>query len=234
MEWLWAGFGMGLLGSFHCAGMCGPIALALPFNATNRLSHLTGNVIYQFGRITTYAFIGLLFGFLGRGFSLAGIQQPLSIGLGIFMILIVVLPKLFNTHKSPRILQIAIQGVKKGLGNFLKKRGYFALYTTGILNGLLPCGLVYMALLGAIGIGDPLMSSTFMAFFGLGTFPMMFTIALAGNFLSIKWRTLFNKAVPYFVIVLGIVFILRGLGIGIKYLSPPDQALQINQTEECH
>ncbi len=234
MEWLWAGFGMGLLGSFHCAGMCGPIALALPFNSTNRLSHLTGNVIYQFGRITTYALIGLLFGFIGRGFSLAGIQQPLSVFLGVFMILLVILPRVFNTHKTPRFLQTSISAIKKALGSFLKKRGYTALYTTGLLNGLLPCGLVYMALLGAVGIGDPKMSSAFMLFFGLGTFPMMFSIAFLGNFLSQQWRSFFNKAVPYAVILLGLVFILRGLGIGIKYISPPTKALQINQTEECH
>jgi len=234
MEWLWAGFGMGLLGSFHCAGMCGPIALSLPFSQTNGHSHLIGNVLYQLGRITTYGFIGFLFGLIGRGFSLAGIQQPLSIALGMLMILVVLLPKIFNTHKTPSFLRKAIQGVKNGLGFYIKKRGYFSLYITGILNGFLPCGLVYMALLGAVGIGHPLLSSAFMLFFGLGTFPMMFGIALTGKFISTTWRNFFTKVVPYFVILLGLVFILRGLGIGIKYLSPPDAALQINQTEECH
>jgi sulfite exporter TauE/SafE len=234
MEWVWAGFGMGLLGSFHCAGMCGPIALSLPFSTNNQYSHLTGNVLYQLGRVTTYGIIGFIFGFIGRGFSLAGIQQPLSIGIGILMILLVLLPKLFNTHQSPSILKNVILGVKKSLAKYLHKRGYFALYTTGVLNGFLPCGLVYMALLGAIGIGSPMQSGLFMVFFGLGTFPMMFGIALTGKFISLKWRRLFNKAVPYFIVILGIIFILRGLGIGIKYLSPSDGALQIQQTEECH
>ena len=111
MEWVWAGFGMGLLGSFHCAGMCGPIALSLPFSTNNQYSHLTGNVLYQLGRVTTYGIIGFIFGFIGRGFSLAGIQQPLSIGIGILMILLVLLPKLFNTHQSPSILKNVILGL---------------------------------------------------------------------------------------------------------------------------
>lgn len=234
MEWLWAGFGLGLLGSLHCAGMCGPIALALPFSNTSKSLQLFGNVSYQLGRVVTYGLIGLLFGTIGRGFSLAGIQQPLSIALGILMILVVVLPRIFNTHKSPVFLQKSVNLVKVSMGNFLKRRGLFALFTTGLLNGLLPCGLVYMALLGALGIGSPVMSSAFMVFFGLGTFPMMFGIALAGNLISSKWRNIFTKAIPYFVVLLGMVFILRGLGIGIKYISPPDGALQINQTEECH
>ena len=234
MEWLWAGFGMGILGSLHCAGMCGPIALALPFHPQNKSLQLLGNVLYQLGRITTYGFIGFLFGLIGRGFSLAGIQQPLSILLGVLMILVVILPKIFNTHKTPIIITQFINKIKFGLGKFLQKRGLFALYTTGVLNGFLPCGLVYMALLGALGIGSPAESSVFMIFFGLGTFPMMFAIALTGSFISVKWRNVFNKAVPYFVILLGIVFILRGLGIGIKYISPPDKSLQINQTEQCH
>ena len=225
---------MGLLGSLHCAGMCGPIALALPFNQENKTLQLTGNVLYQMGRITTYGVIGLLFGFIGRGFSLAGIQQPLSIALGAIMILIVLLPRMFNTHSTPSILSKFILQIKQKLGFFLQKRGLFALYTTGFLNGFLPCGLVYMALLAALGIGSPLESSFFMIFFGVGTFPMMFAIAFTGNFISVKWRNLFNKAVPYFVVLLGIVFILRGLGIGIKYISPPSKSLQINQVEQCH
>lgn len=234
MEWLWAGFGIGFLGSLHCAGMCGPIALAIPFNASNKGLHLLGNISYQFGRIVTYSIIGLLFGLIGRGFSLAGIQQPLSIAIGAIMIAVILLPRLFNTHKTPGFLAQAIQKLKLYLGQFIVKKGLPALFVTGLLNGLLPCGLVYMALLGAIGIGSPLNSAMFMAFFGLGTFPMMFAVALSGNFISIRWRNLFNRAIPYFVVLLGIVFILRGLGIGIKYISPPEQALQINQTEECH
>ncbi len=234
MAWFWAAFGLGFLGSLHCAGMCGPIALALPFNKGNLTMHLAGNVFYQLGRITTYTFIGLLFGSIGRGFSLAGIQQPVSIALGVLMIAAILLPKVINLHKTPGFLQRAIISLKKQMGAFLQRRGLGALFTTGLLNGFLPCGLVYMALLGALGIGSPMESALFMTAFGLGTFPMMFAIAFTGNFISVKWRSIFNKAVPYFVVVLGLIFILRGMGLGIKFLSPPDKALQVNQTEKCH
>lgn len=234
MEWLWAGFGMGLLGSFHCTGMCGPIALALPISSQNKTTQFAENILYQLGRISSYALIGLLFGFVGRGFSLAGIQQPLSIFLGVLMIAIILLPKVFKTHHSPKFLQKIIWPIKTKLGRMLQKKGFLARYITGILNGFLPCGLVYMALLGALGIGSPWQSSAFMIFFGLGTFPMMFAIALTGNFISVKWRSIFTKTVPYFVVILGLIFILRGLGIGINYISPPDKSLQINATENCH
>ena len=234
MNWIWAAFGLGFVGSLHCAGMCGPLALALPFSQEKGFLQLVGNTVYQLGRITTYAVIGLLFGFIGRGFSLAGIQQPLSITLGVAMILIILLPKVFPLHRTPPVLQKAVINLKKQLGSFLKKRGIGAFYTPGLLNDLLLCGLVYMALLGALGIGSPLESAAFMAAFGFGTFPMMFGIALTGSFISLKWRNIFNKAVPYAVVVLGIIFILRGMGLGIKFISPPDKALEIEQTESCH
>jgi sulfite exporter TauE/SafE len=234
MAWLWAAFGLGILGSLHCAGMCGPIALALPFNREHIGLHLTGNVFYQLGRIFTYAFIGLLFGTIGRGFSLAGIQQPLSIAVGALMIGAILVPRIINLHRSPGFLQRGINWLKAQMGNYLKRRGLGALFVTGLLNGFLPCGLVYMALIGALGIGSPLESAGFMTFFGLGTFPMMFAIALTGNFISVKWRSIFNRAVPYVVVMLGLVFILRGMGLGIKFLSPPDKALQVEQTEQCH
>ena len=234
MNWIWAAFGLGFVGSLHCAGMCGPLALALPFSQKQGAQQVIGNTIYQLGRIFTYAIIGFLFGLIGRGFSLAGIQQPLSISLGVAMILIILLPKIFPLHRTPPFLQKPILTLKKKLGLFLKREGFGAFFITGLLNGLLPCGLVYMALLGALGIGNPMYSAAFMAAFGFGTFPMMFGIALTGGFISVKWRSLFNKAVPYAVVVLGLIFILRGMGLGIKFLSPPDAALQIDQTESCH
>ena len=234
MHWILAAFGLGFIGSLHCAGMCGPLALALPFNQQKGIMQLVGNTTYQLGRVTTYAFIGLLFGFIGRGFSLAGIQQPLSITLGIAMILIILVPRLFPLHRTPAFLQKGVITLKKQLGSFLNKRGIGAFYITGVLNGFLPCGLVYMALLGALGIGSPLDSAAFMAAFGFGTFPMMFGIALTGSFISLTWRKRFSKAVPYAVVLLGIIFILRGMGLGIAFVSPPTQALEINQTQSCH
>lgn len=233
MDWLWIGFGIGLVGSFHCAGMCGPIALALPTARASTSQQLAANVLYQLGRITTYASIGLLFGFFGRGFSLAGIQQPVSIFIGLTMVATVLVPRLFNLHKSPKFMQNLVLWIKKKLGHSLQKRGLTTLYITGLLNGLLPCGLVYMALLGALGIGTPMQSSAFMAAFGFGTFPMMFAIAFSGNLLSIKWRRALNKTVPYAVVILGTLLVLRGLGLGVHLVSPPNNALQIENQQEC-
>jgi len=234
MNWFLAAFGIGFLGSLHCAGMCGPIALAMPAAQGNRWVQLLSNLSYQIGRIVTYGFIGLLFGLIGRGFSIAGIQQPLSIALGVLMILAVVLPQVVKINQTPKILQTSISNLKKNMGNFLRKRGLSARFATGMLNGLLPCGLVYMALLGALGIGSPWLSSGFMVFFGLGTFPVMFFIAFSGQIISVKWRNIFNKVAPYAVVVLGLIFVLRGMGLGIKYISPLNNALQVEATEQCH
>ena len=224
---------MGLVGSLHCAGMCGPIAFALPFDRSHWFKSFLGNYLYQFGRIFTYGFLGLMIGFIGRGFSLSGLQQPLSIGVGIIMILAVVLPQLPIFRKAQSSFTLKVSKIKSLLGVYIHKKSYRALFITGLINGLLPCGLVYMALLGALGMGNAIEGSLFMILFGIGTFPMMFIIGFLGNILSAGVRKKFQKAVPIFVFVIGVLFILRGSGLGIKYLSPSDGSLQIEQTQEC-
>ncbi len=77
---------LGLIGSLHCVGMCGPIALALPLNRDSRWQVVKGNLFYSIGRLTTYLLIGMLLGTVGQGFAFAGWQQTFSIVLGSLMI----------------------------------------------------------------------------------------------------------------------------------------------------
>lgn len=229
-----AGFVMGVIGSMHCVGMCGPIAFALPYDRSKWFPAFLSNYTYQLGRIITYGLLGIIAGLIGRGFSLGGWQQPLSISIGLIMILLVTLPKIKGLQFLNTKLTIGVGKVKSLLGLYIKKRSYKALFITGLINGLLPCGLVYMALLGALGMQTPLQGGLFMLLFGLGTFPLMFLMGYLGNIFKPGVKLKFQKAIPVLVFFMGVLFVLRGMGLGIKYISPPSDSLQINQTEVCH
>mgnify|MGYP001819177843 CR=1 FL=1 len=209
--------------------MCGPIAFVLPVNKHSKLQSVFGTSLYHLGRIFGYSIIGLLFGLLGKGLYLAGFQQRLSILIGLVMILIVITPTRFlNQFHLTRPLYQIIGKVKSKLGLYLKKTSLKALFAIGFFNGFLPCGLVYMALLGAISTGNIFYGAAYMAVFGLGTVPLMTGAIYLGNFLKVSVRNKIQKAIPIFVIVIGLLFILRGLGLGIPYVSPADTKLLIS------
>ena len=224
----------GLLGSFHCIGMCGPIAFILPVDRSNNFKKVSQIILYHLGRIITYSLIGLLFGLLGKSFYLFGFQQQLSIAVGIIMIVIVIIPyKTFNKYNLSKPLFKVISKVKSALGKELKKKTPDTFLTIGFLNGFLPCGLVYMALFGALASGDALHGSLYMAVFGIGTIPLMTTAIYFGNFLTGKVRRYITKAIPVIVVLMGLLFILRGLGLGIPFLSPPPVSQEVSAEYEC-
>ena len=222
---------LGILGSFHCAGMCGPIALALPLNNNNWLTRIFSTLIYNFGRTFTYSLLGLLFGLIGKGFQMGGFQQVVSIITGVIMILTVLFPLMFK-HKFKTKSFFLISGIQNKLSRMFLVSSYISLFSIGILNGLLPCGLVYTAVALAITSNDSINGMFAMIAFGLATSPMLIIISIIGNSLSIAIRKTFTKIIPYIVIVIGILFILRGLNLGIKYISPVDKVLT-PYTESC-
>lgn len=225
----------GLLGSFHCIGMCGPIAFMLPVDRNNRLRRISQIFLYHFGRLLTYSIIGLIFGFLGKSFYLFGIQQYLSIAIGIIMIVIVLIPyKTFNKYNFSKPLYKVISKVKSALGKELKKKTSDTFLTIGFLNGFLPCGLVYMALFGALATGNAWQGSLYMFLFGLGTIPLMTTAIYFGNFLTGKVRSYITKAIPVIVVIMGMLFVLRGLGLGIPYVSPLPATQEVSADYECN
>ena len=220
---------LGLLGSFHCIGMCGPIAFVLPLDRSSRAKMLFQTFLYHFGRLLTYSIIGLVFGLIGKGLYLAGFQQRLSILMGIIMILSVTIPvRFFNKFKISQPLYKLIGKVKQQLGLYLNKKSNKSIFLIGFFNGFLPCGLVYMALIGSIASSNALSGSFYMFVFGLGTVPMMTLAVYAGNFLKVSLRNKIQKAIPVFVVIIGLLFILRGLGLGIPYISPSDTKLIIS------
>jgi uncharacterized protein len=233
---LWTAFIIGLLGSFHCVGMCGPIALALPLNTGSWTSRIGGTLLYNSGRILTYIMLGAIFGLLGKGIQLAGFQLWASILIGSIMILMVVFPMIMGSR-------ISVNTIFRGYTHHLFSRfqklfhkgSASSFFSIGLLNGFLPCGLVYVGVAGAINTGNISTSMFYMALFGMGTAPVMMGVTLLGNFLSFTVRNRINRITPYIIILLGILFILRGLSLGIPYISPKAEALTpvVEKAHKC-
>lgn len=217
-------FLLGLMGSLHCVGMCGPIALSLPLRGKTIWQKIWGSTLWSLGRIVTYSIMGALFGLIGAGFQFLGYQQIISIAIGVLMILSVILPSLFKKFNFRQSLNI-FNPVRRGMQRLFREKNNKALFLIGIFNGLLPCGLIYLAIAGAIGTADLTLSVGYMALFGLGTLPMLLVISVLGNIVSQAMRRRINKVVPFVVILIGMIFILRGLSLGIPYLSPPKEKL---------
>ena len=232
---LYSAFIFGLISSLHCIGMCGPIALMLPVDRNNPAKKTTQIITYHLGRLTAYGTIGLIFGLLGKGFFLAGIQQQLSIFIGIAMIILVLVPeKIFAKYNFSKPVFKLISKIKTTLGSQFKNKSYKSLYTIGLLNGFLPCGMVYVALFGAIAMQSASYGVLYMILFGLGTVPLMSSVVYLNSFLTLSFRNKIQKAIPYVAILIGILFILRGLGLGIPYVSPTNMSLFVQENPNCH
>lgn len=211
--YLWTAFTIGLFGSLHCIGMCGPIALAVG----GQRRHVWANgLLYNLGRTVTYTFIGGLIGLLGKGLFIAGFQKTMSIAIGVALLLIA----LFSINVETNLLKIGsfnrlIFSLKSGIGRWMERRGLAGTFAVGILNGFLPCGLVYMAVVGALSTGEILSGMAYMALFGLGTLPLMTAASLAGNFASLRFRVIFQKIYPAFLVFFALLFLFRGLNFHV-------------------
>lgn len=212
---------MGLIGSLHCLGMCGPLALSLPIRHERLSSKIGGALLYNLGRVTTYATAGLLLGAVGQTVSFAGAQQWLSVTLGVLILIYIVFPKDYAGNSwVARYLNGAFLNLRYQLGRLFSSQKQGTLYVIGLLNGLLPCGMVYLALASAVATGNAGQGAVFMAFFGLGTLPALFSVSMFGNFMHQELRLKLRKAVPVFLGIMACLLILRGMSLGIPYLSP--------------
>jgi len=235
MEFLVAAISLGFLGSFHCVGMCGPIALALPFGNQSPLRRVISRLVYNGGRIITYGILGLLFGMLGKGFIISGYQQALSIGLGVFILVATFMPQQYVARYGPgRYMLSLVSKLKAAIGKQFSKNSLPSVLSIGLLNGLLPCGLVYIAVAGAIATSTPIKGALFMMVFGLGTLPAMMLISLSTQFVSINFRSKIRKAVPVFVVIMAAMLILRGMNLGVPYISPKLDKADCTKQSCCH
>lgn len=237
MELMLAAISLGLLGSFHCIGMCGPIALALPVHSFSPLKKHLGIFFYNSGRVITYTFLGLIFGLLGQSFFLAGFQQILSIAIGILLLISVFFTNIkFVNFKYLGFIYSFINYVKNKLGKLFNKKGLHFLFFIGLLNGLLPCGLVYLGIAGALASGNFMKGIHFMFYFGLATIPIMYAVAFLGQFITLKYRNYIRKVLPVFILVMAFLLILRGLNLGIPYISPEfeKESIEVKCCEKPH
>jgi sulfite exporter TauE/SafE len=211
--YLLSALSIGFFGSFHCAGMCGPLALALPTPGTTNQSLLAGRLLYNFGRTVTYFILGLIAGIIGHTFSIKGLQSDISIVAGILIIIVVLFSNDSVLKRVNSNLVGASYQVKKKLGFLLKQHSYSSLFFVGLLNGILPCGFVYLAMAAAVSSGSIINGGLYMFLFGLGTLPMMLLISLSGSIISIKARTFVNRLSPVIAIGLALFLIHRGTSL---------------------
>lgn len=208
---------MGFTGSLHCAGMCGPIVWIMPFQAYTGYKKIIAISLYHFGRISVYACLAAILHSFRDLFD-PKVQQYISVILGSLLLVTGILSFIPN-HLVSVSLPWAGQ-VKKMLGNVIGKPGLSTLLIAGILNGLLPCGLVYMALSASLSAHTALQGVILMYFFGIGTLPMLISISLLKKKLVFLRSAHITKLVPMVVFCFGFLFILRGMNLNIPYLSP--------------
>lgn len=225
-------FFMGLVGSLHCAVMCGPIVLALPIQKYGLLNRSIQLVTYQLGRILVYTIFGCIAGWLGSRLSIFGNQKTLSLILGSILILLALLQlcgkqlKTLNTWQTKLILPLSNAMAKVFTTNYW---GFFA----GVLNGLIPCGMVYLAMASAIQSASASAGAALMLAFGMGTFPLMFALSIGSIYLKKHFRLNTVKLIPYFAILMGALFILRATELNIPFLSPLFMQHHVAETAIC-
>ena len=226
MELIWTAIVLGLVGSLHCAVMCGPLVLALS-STRARLPLNASRLVYHAGRIASYCAIGALFGAVGQTFALAGLQRWTSIIAGVAILL----GLLFSSRAGLNsYVMKMVMTLKGAFARLLERRTLASQFLLGTLNGLLPCGLVYIAAAGATTTLSPVFGALHMAAFGLGTLPMLLGVAVLGR----KLRVLNPHAprlIPIFVAAVAILLVVRGMALGIPYFSP---ALNAAGATVCH
>jgi sulfite exporter TauE/SafE len=229
-----ASFILGFLGSFHCIGMCGPIALTLPVQHLHGARKMAGIGLYNAGRISAYALLGLIFGWLGRQLYLGGLQQWLSIITGSLLLIVVVFKYAgIRLAKGGHLPDAFTSKIKSQLGTLLRQQRFRTLYAIGFLNGLLPCGLVYLGIAGAVATGDVVKGMLFMAAFGAGTLPAMAGVTWFSHLVTLSVRNRMRRLIPVVISIMGVLLILRGLNLGIPYISPAMTPHSEHVVENC-
>jgi sulfite exporter TauE/SafE len=209
-------FVLGLSSSFHCVGMCGPLLLAVPTRASNNYQWLE-IIIYHAARIFTYALLGILVGFAGWRLQVANLQQFFSLTIGVILLIYVFAGRFFADASW---LLAFNKMIFSFFGFAAKQKGQWGTLLLGVANGLLPCGMVYIALTGAMATAKISDAATFMLLFGVGTLPLLFVFNFYGVHLQVSVKQRIKLIAPLVIVIMGLLLILRGLNLGIPYISP--------------
>lgn len=231
---IFTGLTIGLAGSLHCVGMCGPLVMG--FTAKNETAGFNGLLHafkYSAGRIVTYSLMGLAIGIFGEGVKLTGYQGIISIMTGVILLLTLIVPKIFGVRFNSASLSGMLLGLKGKLSSILTGKGKPKPFTFGMLNGFLPCGFVYTALAASLVPGDVYSSVLVMAAFGVGTSPLLSALFLGSSIGKIFPGFSFSKVAPYMTIAVSVLLILRGLDLGIPFISPQLHNINIHGSNCC-
>jgi len=222
------------LGAFgHCIGMCGGIVIAYSRKVDTHWSAFMqgfAHLVYSFGRITTYVMLGAIFGAIGGVAQFNGYTTAaLTIMAGIFMILaglsllgkLEFLTKLEHSFSGSKWYQEAFRQV-------LRSKSLYSFYILGLLNGLLPCGLVYFFAVTAASTGSPVWGALVMLIFGLSTIPALFSL---GFFTQLLTKSSLRKVMMNLASIIVILFGLYTIYRGIDFVNNPDKSV-LNCCEE--
>lgn len=219
-QFLISGLLLGLAGSVHCAGMCGPIAFALPVQLLPKRKKAFGILLYNIGRVTTYSLLGLIAGVAGKFLLVGKFQQWFAIvfGAGILTVLAITFIYKKSLHITP--LNKLYNKLQFFIAKRIQQQGLPTLFVLGMANGLLPCGMVFLALTGALTTASYGSSMLYMLLYGLGTLPAMFALTYVGFVFNLSVRNTIKKMAPALLAVVAVLLILRGLNLNIPYISP--------------
>lgn len=221
--------GMGLLGSIHCMGMCGPLVLGI---FKDSLSSKPYNyILYHLGKLMAYGTIGFGFGLLGKSLHLFISQQQLSILTGALLLIYYIITKVSGSNEKMSQLTTIIYNRIKTITNQMPLPKFYLL---GFLNGFLPCGLVYLAATSSIATGHVLKSILWMVGFGIGTIPSLTFILWLSRMFQSKFNPILSQIYQQLTLVLAVLLILRGLNLGIPYISPKYNPQEEKVSKCCH
>ena len=205
----------GVLGSFHCIGMCGGFPILIS-GASGHKRNISGQLLYNFGRVFTYFFLGVLVGALGFMIKemepMLGFQVGLTVVLGLVIILAgLQMTGLVGEGRIPGFSSFYTL-LKNTMASFLKRKGKTAAFSLGVMNGFLPCPLVYGFLLVSLTAGSPHKSGLMMLAMGLGTVPAVFLVAAVHRHVSPYLRSRLSRTVPgILIIIFGVITVARAV-----------------------
>lgn len=229
---LWAALTLGLVTGLHCVGMCGPLVLALPGKGQSTARRWSNRLHYHLGRILVYGALGGFAGVIGHGIELFTWQRSVAIAGGGLMLVLAIVPRMTHGLKLPSPLRKSIDSARSSLFHNLNRGHLFTWLGLGAMNGLLPCGPLYIALAGALAAGTWEGGVLFMMVFGTGT-----SAALMGLY-TMRDRmqpaaNRFSRLLTWATALVGVLLVLRGLDLGIPFISP-SHTIIMGSAGGCH
>lgn len=216
--WIITAFVLGLGGSLHCLGMCGPLILMMPFKSGENSSTALNLTVYFVSKSVLYGVIGLVIGLFGLGIRGIMGQYLLSLVAGSFILGVTLWPVLNRWLALPSKLHLKMVDWYNRLNT--RPRWYYFI-VLGVFNALLPCVMIWVAAGASAVTADPVKGFLFMSIFGLGTAPALIAAFLSQSIIKRKLRLGLQRTSKIIAFVLGIVLLMRGLNLNIPHSHSP-------------